>query len=551
MAVIDIDRATLDDLVGQEVPVERLEDEGSMLGILFEPGEDGTVEVEVEPNRPDLLSVEGVARALRGFLGIDTGAVEYPVEEGDVVVERDGPVKNVRRHIACARVTGLDLDQDALDSIITLQEKLTLTYGRKRAKIAIGLHDFDAVEPPIRYEAVEPDAVSFVPLGMDEELTLSEILEQHEKGQEYGWILDGYDRYPLIRDDTGTVLSFPPVINGVATEVDASTDDLFIDVTGTSREEVETALNIIVAALHERGGTIETVTVDGERFPDMEGDTMFVDTDYVRDISGLDDLSGEGMARHLEAMNMDATVDGDELAVEVPAYRADVMHAYDLIEDIVIGYGYDSIEPELPDVATIGGRSRDRVFTDRLRDIMVGTGAQECMTFILTNRADLFTDMDVAERDVVAMANPLTEDYAVVRDWLLPSLVEVLGTNQHNRYPQRLFEVGRCSVLDDDTPTGARDVRRLAYVDAGTDADFASVRGVVQSLARVLGLDLAVEEAEHGSFDDARCGTVLMDGEAVGTVGMLSDTVREAHGIEVPVGAFELDVDAVQDLVDA
>lgn len=549
MAVIDIDKAELDALVGQEVPVERLEDEGSMLGILFEETDDG-LQVEVEPNRPDLLSVEGVARALKGFFEIAPGAVEYPVVEGDIVVETETSVKNVRRHICCARVTGLDLDQAALDSIIQLQEKLTGTYGRKRAKIAIGLHDLAEVEPPFTYAAVEPGEASFVPLGMDAELTLSEIREQHDKGVEYGWILDDAERYPLITDAEGTVLSFPPVINGTATEVDTGTDDLFIDVTGTSREEVETALNIMVAALHERGGTIESVTVDGERLPDMAGDNIYVDPDYVRAVSGLDDLSRDGMARELARMNMDAEPGDGDLAVVVPAYRADIMHPYDVIEDIVIGYGYDSIEPELPDIATIGGTSRDRVFTDRLREVMVGAGAQECMTFILSNREQLFDAMGVDREDVVSMANPLTEDYAVVRNWLLPSLVEVLGNNQHNRYPQRLFEVGRCSVLDRTTDTGARDVRKLAYVDAATDADFASVRGVLQSLAGVLGLEVAVAETGHGVFDDARCGTVTMDGEAVGTVGMLADGVREEWGVEVPVGAFELDVDALQDLVD-
>ncbi|MFB6294329.1 MAG: phenylalanine--tRNA ligase subunit beta, partial [Candidatus Nanohaloarchaea archaeon] len=243
--------------------------------------------------------------------------------------------------------------------------------------IAIGLHDAEQLDTEIIYEAVGSDAVSFVPLGRDEEMTPADILEEHEKGQEYGWILEDEDRYPLLRDAEGQVLSMPPVINGVVTEVDAETDTIFLDVTGTSRQEVETALNIMVAALHERGGTIESVDVDGERLPDMSPELMEVDPDYVRDVSGLHDLSDSGIVEQLEAMRYDASVDADELVVEVPAYRADVMHPYDVVEDVAIGYGYGNIDAEIPDVATIGGESDETVFRDELRDVMVGVGGQE------------------------------------------------------------------------------------------------------------------------------------------------------------------------------
>ncbi len=546
MAVIEISRPHLDQLVGRELSVERLEEEGSMMGVLFEDAEEDKLEVEVEPNRPDLLSVEGIARALQGFFEVETGAVDYPVEDGDLSVEVDSSVDNVRRHIACARVTGLDLDEAALNSVIQLQEKLTQTYGRERAKVAIGLHDMDPLDGPITYRAAAPDEVAFVPLGREEEMTLGEILEKHEKGEKYAWILEDADRYPVLEDDGGQVLSFPPVINAAATEVDAGTDDLFIDVTGTSRQEVETALNIVVAALHERGCTIEAVTVDGERLPDLSPDLREVDPDYVQDVSGLDDLSPDGIVNNLEAMRYDASVDSDTLVVEVPAYRADIMHAYDIIEDVVIGYGYGNVEEELPDIATIGGRSDRRVFIDALRDCMVGSGAQECMTFILSNTEKLFERMERDEQPVVSMDNPLTEDYTVVRNWLLPSLMDVLSNNQHNRYPQRLFEVGRCSRLAKQSHTGAEDMHRLAYVSAHTDAGFSAVRGVLQTLAAELGVDLAVEETSHGSFRDKRCGRVLIDGDDAGVIGEVSDDVRENWEVDVPVAAFELDVETLR-----
>ncbi|MDY6776741.1 MAG: phenylalanine--tRNA ligase subunit beta [Candidatus Nanohaloarchaea archaeon] len=547
MAVVEISHPHLEELVGRELSVEKLEEEGSMLGVLFEDSEDDKLEVEVEPNRPDLLSVEGIARALRGFFDIETGKVDFPVEDGNLKVERDGPVKNMRRHIACARVKDLDLDEDELNSIIQLQEKLTETYGRKRKKIAIGLHDSEPLEGPIEYFAAEPEEESFVPLGREEEMTLQEILEEHEKGEKYGWILEGEDRYPVLKDANGEILSFPPIINGVVTEVDEDTEDLFIDVTGMSREEVETALNIILAALHERGGTIESVDVHGERMPDLSGDLMEVDADYVRKVSGLDDLSGRGVEKHLERMRYDAVVEDGKLEVTVPAYRADVMHPYDVIEDVLIGYGYDDVEPEIPDISTVGGKSDRRIAVDKIRDYLAGSGAQEAMTFILSNREKLFDRMGREEEPVVSMANPLTEDYTAVRNWILPSLVEVLGENQHNRYPQKLFEVGRCSVLSKESLTGAEDVWKAGYVEAGGGTGFSKVRGVLQSLAKMLDMEIEVEEEEHGSFRGGRSGKVILDGEEAGIIGEFDDEVLESWGVEEDAAGFELDVEIIRE----
>jgi phenylalanyl-tRNA synthetase beta chain len=554
MAVIQISHPHLNELVGRELSVEQLEAEGSMLGVLFEDTEADKVDVEVEPNRPDLLSVEGLARALRGFFGIETGAVEYPVAEGDVEVRVDETVEDVRPHVACGRVTGLDIDEAALNSIIQLQEKLTETYGRKREKIAIGLHDMAPLTPPITYRGADPEGVSFVPLGRRREMTLEQIRAGHDKGEDYGWIVEGQDRYPLLEDSTGQVLSFPPVINGVVTEVSEATDDLFVDVTGTSPKEVETALNIVVAALYERGGAIESVRVDGRRLPEMDGECRTLDPDYVRDVSGVGDLSDQRIANQLRTMRYDADTDpdpdGDGLLVTVPSYRADVMHSYDIIEDVVIGYGYDNVEEELPDVATVGGESEATVFRDGLREMMVGMGGQECMTFILSNREKLFDRMEREHEPVVAMANPLTQDYTVIRNWLFPSLMQVLGDNQHNRYPQRLFEVGTCSVPSDEAHTGAEDLYRLAYASAQSEVGFSEVRGVLQTLAKQVGLDLAVEKSSDPSFADKRCGTILVDGDEAGVIGEVDDAVRANWEVESPVAGFEVDVAALADRTD-
>ena len=139
-----------------------------------------------------------------------------------------------------------------INGLLQRKEKLHETSGRRREKIAIGLHDMTELEPPFTYRAVEPERVEFTPLEREEEMHLGRILDEHEKGQEYGWILDEHDKYPVIEDSAGQVLSFPPIINNQLTEVSPQTTDLFVDVTGQSQEAVQRGLCIMSPALGER-----------------------------------------------------------------------------------------------------------------------------------------------------------------------------------------------------------------------------------------------------------------------------------------------------------
>ncbi|MFB6191434.1 MAG: phenylalanine--tRNA ligase subunit beta [Candidatus Nanohaloarchaea archaeon] len=541
MAHIEVDKREFDELVGAEIDEQRLHEDASMLGVHWNHVEGPKWDVEVYPNRPDLLSVEGLARAYRGFFDIDTGRKVYDVEDGDIQVEVDPSVKEVRPFIGIAVVRGLELTEKKINGLIQLQEKLHQTLGRRRDKLAIGLHDLETVEAPFTYRAVEPEKVSFTPLEYDREMQLGEILDEHEKGQEYAWILEDEDRYPLIEDSEGRVLSFPPIINNQLTEVETGTRDILVDVTGKDLETVKKALNIIATALAERGGDIETVEVDGDRMPEIEPGKRELDLDYFRSISGLGLDAGQVIER-LERMKMGAARKQDTIEVEVPAYRTDVMHQYDLIEDVVIAHGYGNVEPELPEVDQLARERPVEDYTRLLRDTLQGTGALEAHTYILSNREKLFHRMDIPEEDIAEMSNALTEDYTAVRNWLLPSLMEVLQRNRHRSYPQKFYEVADVSVLD-DSDTGASNRRKLAYVHSSNDVDYNDVRQVLQVLERDLGVEFEVRSPGIDCFEDGRAATVYLDGEEVGAIGEFSREVLGNWHLEMPAAGFELDVE--------
>ncbi len=545
MAHIQIDKREFESLLGEKVSEERLSEDASMLGAHWEHVEGPKWDVEVYPDRPDLLSVEGLARAYRGFF-LEQDPEQYDAEEPRIELSKDSSVEEVRPCIGGAVVKGVRLSEKIINGLIQLQEKLHETSGRRREKIAIGLHDMTELEPPFTYRAVRPEQVEFTPLEREEEMHLGRILDEHEKGQEYGWILDEHDKYPVIEDSAGQVLSFPPIINNQLTEVSPQTTDLFVDVTGTSQEAVHRALCIMSLALVERGGDLEQVEVDGRPAPNLSPEKHELDPDYLRQVSGLE-LSTQEIKERLEMMCLrpQETDDGG-LEVEVPCYRGDVLHQYDLIEDVVIAHGYDNAEASEPDIHQHGDEKPVEEFSRVLRDIMVSSGALEAHTHILSSEEKQFGSLERPDSGAVRMRNPLTEDYSIVRKDLLPELLRALHDNRDSRFPQRFFEVDDVAELDDSV-TGASNSRRLAYVVSGEDMDYTDARRVLHVLERDLGVYLDLREAEMPFHVDGRSAQILVDGERAGNVGQMSEQVLENWELNRPVAGFELEVEVLEE----
>ena len=544
MATLEIDKREFDELLGESLDEQKLIEEASFLGAHWHSIDGNVCEVETYPNRPDLLSVEGLARAYRGFFDIETGRKEYEVKDGDIEVEVDESVEDVRPHIGGAVVRGLDLSRKKINGLIQLQEKMHETMGRRRDKLAIGLHDLSTVDAPFTYKAVEPEKVSFTPLEYDRNMQLGEILDEHEKGQEYSWILEDEEKYPIIEDSEGKILSFPPIINNQLTEVDSATQDVFIDVTGKDRATVLKALNILATALEERGGEIESVEIDGEKMPDLSPAEFTLDPDYFREVSGLD-LERKEIVERLEMMKYSAKV-GKSIQVEVPCYRNDVMHQYDLIEDIIIAHRYTNIDPELPNVDLIGSQRDIEDTAEVVRDIMTGAGALEALTYIHNSREDLTENIEREEGNFVKVDNPLSEDYSALRDLITPSLLEVLKQNKHRAYPQEFFETGTVTELDESS-TGASNRKKMAYIKSGANTDFTDAREKLQVLERDLGLEIDVETDERPFFQDSRAGKILVEGKEIGFIGQFSEQILENWELNHPTAGFELDLEKVQE----
>jgi phenylalanyl-tRNA synthetase beta chain len=549
MPVINMGYRDLEELVGLGADSAEILDRIEQIGAVVERRDMDGFDLEVFPDRPDLFSVEGIARAMRAFMGLQPGLTRYQVHPPQVELRVDPSVLPVRPVIACAVVRNIIFDDDSIGSLMDFQEKLHLTVGRKRKKVSIGVHDMRYLKSPYTYKGADPKTTRFEPLQGDGEMDMDEILTEHPKGVDYAWILEGMDRYPLIVDAEDQVLSFPPIINGTVTQVREDTSDLFLDVTGLDEAACQYSLRILATMLAERGGKIEAVkVVYPERemvMPDLEPEAKRVSLADIMPWTGLD-LTGEEAARALQIMGFDAQVsdDGERLDLLVPAWRMDILHDVDIAEDVSIGFGYERVKGVLPQVPTIGHDLPDEDIKRVAHAAFLGRGYTEVMNFVLTSEEEQYRRMRLPQpEDMTSIVNPITEHYTIVRTHLVPDLLAYLGRNTHHDYPQRVYEVGPV-VID------GHNQLRTAAVSCHAKAGFTAAKSLAEGVLRDIGVsggDLTTEAVEVPSYIPGRCARITIDGEEIGLFGEVHPEVLEGFGIAQPAVAVELDLERLND----
>uniref|UniRef100_A0A7C4CCL9 phenylalanine--tRNA ligase n=1 Tax=candidate division WOR-3 bacterium TaxID=2052148 RepID=A0A7C4CCL9_UNCW3 len=505
------------------------------------------VRINLLPVRPDTFDAAGLARALAGILGIRTGLPEFEFGASGIVCRVAPGLEAVRPFIACCCARGLKLDEELLRMLMRLQENLHWAPGRDRRRASIGVYNLDAVRPDFSYRPVGPEEVRFVPLfGMPEgmvEATPRDVLERHPKGASYRHLLAGFDRYPLLSDSAGAVLSLPPIINSEATKVTAATRNLFVDVTGPDEGTVGRTLAIIAAVLADLGARVETVAVeypDGRRTttPDMAPREATLRPDEACRVLGVT-LSPEELAGCLARLRHGATISGGVLRVRSPAYRADLMHDYDLIEDAGIGYGYERVTPRLVPAMTVGRPQPIEETAEVYRRSLTGLGFLETMTLQLTNAEEHLTRLGYPDDlPCVRLENPVRVEGTILRRHLFSGLLSILRVNTTAEMPQHIFEIGDVFEPDGAVETGVRGLRRVGIAMAGPKAGFAEIKAVVEALGHELGIEAGFRAAALPFGIDGRCA----EAGTWGVVGEVHPAVLERFGIAQPVAVAELAV---------
>ena len=515
--------------------------------------EDSELQLEnKDTNRPDTWSTEGIARALRGLLGIEVGLKTYSLKGRPAVqIKVDKDLKEIRPFIACVVARHTKLNDVVIRGLIHLQDKLDQSYGRKRRRSSIGFYDFDLITPPLRYGAVGQDDLRFVPLEGDKPMSLREILDAHPKGIEYGHIVKEHEKMPILLDSKQKVLSFPPIINSNDLgRVTPETKNILVEVTGTSEETVMNAVTILTTCLADRGAEISSAVVHYSygkprtvMTPDLNERRVKLSLDSVKGLMGLSLNRTQAVSLLRRARYEVASSGEKQLNVRVPCYRLDILHPVDILEDIAIAYGLNKMEPKWPSDLTMGNLSPMEEFSDTVRELMVGLGFQEMLGFMMTSKEKLFTKMNREPSQVVEVANPKIMTLTCLRHSLLPGLMDFLANNTHVEYPQRVYEVGDCTMWDQALPNRARDIRKLACVSAHSKANFTEIKSHLEPLMLNLGLEFTLTPTTDPSFFEGRVGSILIGNREVGIIGEIHPQVVENWKLEDPVAAMELDLD--------
>lgn len=555
MPVINFTYKELYKQLGKTLENEELINTLPMISSDVESYNDEEVKAEFFPNRPDYYSIEGIVRSLKGYYEIEKGMPKYNIKQTNTTITVDKELEQVRPYVATCIIKGIKITDEELVNIMEFQEHLHWVIGRDRKKVAIGIHDLDQVEGPFQYKAGKPDKDKFIPLDSNNEQTLNQILQEHDKGKKYAHLLEDKEYYPLIVDGKGNIMSMPPIINSDHTKLTTQTTNLFIDVTGTDLNAVTNALNIIACNLAEHPDTIiEEMTVqypyhEDITYPQLEPQTIDVHVSKANEYIGLN-LTADQIVETLQKTRFNAEKKDEETVhVTVPRYRIDILHEVDIIENIALGYGFNDLPAELPDFATIANPDPKREFDKILEQVMIGLGFTEIKSLMLTSQEQHYTKLGrEIKEEPVTVTSPITQDRTMIRQSLINSLLEFLQDNKHEELPQKIFEIGDVAIIDETRETKMKTIKKLAGAEISSNANLTTIKSYIESIIQNLGFELTLEDYDDPVFIQGRSAKINVEKQDTKTPFTLTGYFGEVHPqvltnfeLEYPTILFELE----------
>jgi phenylalanyl-tRNA synthetase beta chain len=523
---------------------EELKEQISLFGTHFESADNETVELEITPNRPDLYSLQGFIRAFLAFTGKKKGLKEYKINkpEKDYEVKVDDSVLEVRPYTACAIIKKLNFDDEKIKEIIDIQEKIHATLGRNRKKIAVGIYPLEKIKLPIKFEARKPEDIKFIPLEAGREMNGRQILSGHPTGRDYAHLLEGKTKFPVFVDANNEILSMPPIINSHKTgKITENTKEIFIECSGFDLEILKKTLNILVTMFADMGGDIYQMKVKHKKeyiTPELSSERIKLSIEHANKLLGLD-LNEKQVKELLEKMGY--SYNGG--IVKIPAWRTDILHEVDVIEDIAIAYGYENFVPEIPNISFAGEEAKVEVIKRKIANILSGLNMLETSSLHLTTEDDQFKKMGLKEKEgMIEVENSKTE-YSLLRNNLLHSNLKILSENTGEEYPQKIFELGRVFEKDNKEESGIKEIENLCVCIANSQANFTDIKQALDYLARMTGRDYNLEEAENSFFINGRCAKIIINRKEIGYLGEIKPQILENLKIKMPICALEINLE--------
>ena len=537
MPVIELSYSRLQKLIGK-VSKKQISDSLPFLGLDIESEDKDLVRIEYSPNRPDYSTDYGVALGLQGLLGIKTGSIKLIIKKSknyNIVVKQT--VSKIRPFVTGIIAKNGKIDDKTIKQLMTMQEDLHFGIGRKRKKSSIGIHDLDKISFPLVYTTTTRNH-KFIPLNSKKEISISEIISDTETGRDYGHLLGQSSQVPIIIDANEKTVSFPPIINAAITTVTTKTKNLFVEVTGINKDDAEDMLSVVATILQSAGFSLECVQISGAKnsSPKLEEKKMIVDPSLINQTLGLN-LNTAKIITSLKKSRLTAVSKGKNIICSIPAYRFDIFGQMDLVEEAALGYGIQNFEPTMSPSQTLGQTNPISLQLKSLNQTMVGLGFLEALNSSLSSKRVLYDMTNRNSKNIISVLDSKSQEHTILRDSILPGLIENLSRNIHESYPQKMFETG--GIFNLDKPISEK--TNLSVISAHKDANFTEIKSVLQTVLKIgFGIQIETQTTKNSSFKDGHCANIIFNKNVIGIIGQIDSTIIDNYKIRVPVVGFEI-----------
>ena len=526
---------------------------------------DHVVDFEITPNRPDCLSMIGMAREAAAVFGKELKYPDISIRETHGKVEDYIDVE-IKRPDLCPRytahvITDIKVEQSPwwlqrclmhagmrpINNIVDITNFVMMEYGQP-------IHAFDATSVAGKKIVVDVSSEGdrFTTLDGTERVLPEGVLMINDAEKQIGiaGIMGGLNSE--ITEDTKTVILEVANFNGDS--VRSSSKKVGLRTEASSRYEKGIDANLCEAAaervchLIEQLGCGRIVAGAADVYPEVQKAVpVDVRVSRVNHVLGTD-ISGEEMVRIFESLEMRCEKNGDVIRVTPPTVRQDLEAEEDYVEEVARMFGYDRLPTSIPKGSEVAGLTSQEEARSKARDILTALGLDEILTYSFVNPKSVdkagVSETDLSRRNFVKLINPLGDDSSVMRTMLMPNMLDVLAKNYaKGNKDAGLFEIGRIfnnvPINCDGQPAEAEGLCIGMY---GEGTDFFALKGIVNEMLSLMGMDEPVYEAESNlpMYHPGRCANILYNGELLGTIGEIHPDVAERYGVGARICACEL-----------
>lgn len=533
--------------------------------------DDPIIEFEITPNRPDCLSLLGMAREAAATFDKSLVMPEETVqnEEDDI---HDYIEINVEDEALCPRYTGRVVKNVEIKESPSWLQIALMKAGVRPINNVVDITNYVMLEFGQPIHAFDLDTISGKKINVrrakkgETIVTLDDVQRKLTEEQ-------------LVICDEHSPIALAGIMGGDETEVKGHTKNILIEVANFDAKNIRESSKFVglrseASSRYEKGispstvestvhrvchlmerlnvGTVVKGTIDVYPNP-LEEKRIEVRVNRVNDLLGTD-LSAQDMVDILNKLTIETEINGEIIIAKPPLFRLDLNKEIDFVEEIARIYGYSNISKTLPAGSTWGDKTYSQKLESLTKEVLFTNGVSEITTYSFVSPSildDLRLSKESYLRRYVELKNPLGEEYSMMRTTLVANMLKVIKNNYNRNIKEaRLFELGNIFIPKQvpviDEPY---EKKRLVIGAYGEQEDFFTMKGVLESLLDHLGISGVkfLKEGNNEMYHPGKCATILLNENIVGTIGELHPKTTENFEVDTSVYILDLDFDLLLD----